>query len=185
MGLFGNLMNKIGTAMEKSMSKNLSGESKEQYEKDQAEKLEKQASFEQKQNEIKEELELHTITATKTALKDLESLLSQINVLDNRKIWVGGFDNYKLKQNSKVVNMFSGNTNIKTISVTNDIFYLCKFDGTNFLAYKSFKKDQVISVDIEGFMSKKIRIKLNDNTQYSVDVTENKDKINELKNEIK
>ncbi|MDD4316026.1 MAG: hypothetical protein PHC84_02570, partial [Clostridia bacterium] len=177
MGLFENLMGKVGNAMEKSMSKNLQGESKEAYEKEKAEKAENKAAFEKDQQAIKDDLASRKIQASSNDLKSPEALLAKIGVIDESKIWVGGFDNFKANQNAKFANIFSGNKNIKIVSLVNGVFYLSKFEDGNFYAYKKFTKEQVASAEIEGLLSKKIRIKLNDNTTYSVDITENKEKL--------
>ena len=65
--------------------------------------------------------------------------------------------------------------------MNNDSFYYCKFDGEYFLAYKKITRENIANVEIENFMSKKFLIKLNDNSVFTIDVTENKNKLADLK----
>lgn len=181
MGLFDYLSKKISNVMEKGISKNLSGESKIEYEKQKQEQKLKAEIAEKNSQAIQAELNLKKTPATKNDLNNLEILLDKISVLDNTKTWVGGFENYKLKQNSKIVNMFSGNKNIRIFAVNAENYYYCKFDGENFLAYKKISKENINKVEIENYFSKKFLVKLNDGSVFTIDVTENKDKLANLK----
>lgn len=182
MGLFNNLMNKIGQKMEKSMSKNLTGDSAKQYqeEKESAESI-KNEKFEQ-EKKYEEQLTPLKTSYSKNDMKNLEQLLEKIKVLDERKLWIGGFDNFKTNQNAKAANLFSGNKNIKILSVNKDTYYLCKFDDDSFYAYKLFNKNEVLKVEVEGLLSKKIKLTFKDGKNYSVDISENKDKAVQFKN---
>lgn len=182
MGIFGKLMSKIGEKMEKSMSKNLTGDSAKLYQEEKEanqaiinEKLEQEKKYEENLNTFK-------TSYSKNDMKNLEQLLEKINVLDEKKIWVGGFDNFKTNQNAKAANLFSGNKNIKILSANNDTYYLCKFDNESFYAYKLFTKDEVLKVEVEGMLSKKIKLTFKDGKNYSVDISENKDKATQFKN---
>lgn len=185
MGLLDKMMQKVGDTMEKTMGKNLSGESKEQYEKDKENKV----SAKQEQDSLKEEAKMalaeHTVPADKTALKDLELLLIKNKTLNEQKNWVGGFDNFRTNQNAKFANILSGNKNVKTISIYGDQCFVCKYDGNNFLAVKQFSKSDVIRFEVEGLVGKKIKLELKDNYKLSIDVTENKEKVAILKNFFK
>jgi hypothetical protein len=185
MGLFNNLMAKVSEKIEKSMSKNLTGESKEQYEKEKAERLAKREEFEKQQQLAQAELDKHKTPANKNELKNIEPLLEKIEVLDDKKLWLAGFDNFKTNQNSKAANLFSGNKNIKVLSLSGDTYYVSKFDGDNFYAYKQFSKEDVVKIEVEGMLSKKIKLNFKDGKSFSVDITENKDKAADFKNLLK
>lgn len=181
MGLLNNLMSKVGNAVEKAVSKNLSGDSKKEYEEYKQKQADQKLATEQKQQEIKNELELHKTTASKNELKELLPLLQKINVLDSNLIWVGGFDNFKTNQNAKAANLFSGNKNIKVFAVNGDTYYLCKFENDSFYAYKMLTKQDITGCEVEGLVSKKLKIKTKDNHPFSIDVTENKEALSKIK----
>ncbi len=185
MGLFDKLMSKVGNAMENSMSKNLQGESKAEYEKEKTERAEEKAKTAAEQDAAKEELQTQRVQATTADMKNPADLLKKINAIDENNVWVGGFDNFKANQNPTFANMLSGNKNLRVLSQANGVFYLSKFQDGCFYAYKKFAKEQVSSCEVEGLMSKSIKIKTNDGTTYSVDVTENKDKLEEIKKALK
>lgn len=185
MGLFDNLMAKVGEKMEKSMSKNLTGESKEQYEKEKTDNLLKKEEFEKQKAEAQAELDTHKIPANKNDLKNLEALLEKIEVLDDKKLWLAGFDNFKTNQNAKAANLFSGNKNIKVLSAKGDTYYLSRFENDIFFAYKKFAKEDLVKIEVEGLMSKKIKLSFKNGKGYSVDITENKDKATKFKNLLK
>ncbi len=185
MGLLGKIMNKVGEKMESVMSKNLTGESKEAYQREQKEKEEIKKVKEDQVQSQKEELELHSISAIKSDLKNLEDLLTKIKVLDNKNFWVGGFENYKLKQNARFSNLFFGNKNIRVLSLIGDTFYVSKFNGSKFYAYGSFTKSDVSEVKIEGMFFKKLKIIFNGKKIFTIDVSKNKNKLKDLKDLLK
>lgn len=181
MGLFGDLMSKVGAKMEAVMGKNMSGESKEAYEKEQQANDEQILEQETQKAESAQELDKHKTTATASDLKNLETLLQTIAVIDQNKQWVGGFDNFKANQNAKAANLFSGNKNIKVLSACDNAFYLSKYHNGSFYAYQMFTKQDVVKLQIEGMLSKKIKLELANGTTYSVDVSENKEMVAVLK----
>ena len=185
MGFFYDLMDKIGKGMEKVMSKNLTGESKEQYEKEKAEKAQSKLEKQEKQQQLQTELDSHKIAVSKTQLKELEPILEKMNTLDEEKIWIGGFDNFRANQNAKAANLFSGNKNIKTLSKHGDDFYVCKYLEEHFVAVKKFAKEDVANFAVEGMVSKSVKLELRDGFKYSVDVSENKEKLTTLKELLK
>lgn len=185
MGFLNNMMDKIGKGMEKVMSKNLSGDSKEQYEKEKEEKEKVKQENESDKLEMQNELALHKVSANKSELKELEPLLKKVDVMDDDKLWIAGFDNFKANQNAKAANLFSGNKNVKTLSKKDDDLFVCKYSDEHFYAIKKFAKDDVVNFTVEGMLGKSVKLQLKDGYKYSVDVTENKDKLTQLKEFLK
>lgn len=185
MGLLDNLMNKIGEKLEQGLAHNMTGESKELYEKEKAEKAIMQAELAKKKEVAQAELDTHKVKIDKNELKNLEVLLQKINVIDTNKLWLAGFDNFKANQNTKAANLFSGKKNIKILSYDGTKYYLSKFDGDNFFAYKQFIKADVTKLEIEGLINKKIKLNFKDGKSYSVDIIENKEKASNFKNMLK
>ncbi|NLB48500.1 MAG: hypothetical protein GX813_01455 [Erysipelotrichia bacterium] len=185
MGLLDKLKSKVGDAMEKSMVKNLQGDSKAAYEKEKAKQVAENVDLASAQVSAKEDLQTRRVAATKAEMKNPDILLRKIGVIDENNIWIGGFANFKTKQNPIFANLLSGNKNLRILSLANGTFYLSRFEKGLFYAYKTFVLEQVQSCKIEGLINKSIRIKLNDGAAYSVAITENKDKIEDLRKVLK
>ncbi len=185
MGLLDKLTEKVGKVVENVTTKSLSGESKELYEKDKASGIESRRERESQLQEKQVEVEKHKVKTDKSSLKELEPLLLKIEALDDNKIWIGGLDNFRTNQNAKFANILSGNKNVKTISICEEQCYICKFDGESFGAFKGFGKADVVLFEAEGLVSKKIKLKLIDGYSVSLDITENKEKVNSLKEFLK
>ena len=57
---------------------------------------------------------LKTLEISKQEFKDLDNFLSRNDLLDNRKLWFAGFDNYRKSSNNAVAeNLFYGNKKLK------------------------------------------------------------------------
>lgn len=173
MGLLDKITKKIGNAIEKAASKNLTGASKEEYEKYKAEK-EKAASEKPTENNI-------SASYSGAELKNLDSLIQKVNAVDEQNLWIAGFPNFKVNQNAIAANLFSGKKNLKFLTYNNGTFYLLRLDNGEIGSYRIFKKENVASVEVSGMMTKSFKVTFKDGTNYSVDVTENKDKIASMK----
>lgn len=161
------------------MSKNLTGESKEEYQKEKAVKEERKHAEEK----AKADLKAMSIKANKEDLKDLTNLLKNSSFVDDNNNWLAGFPNFKTNQNAIVANLFSGKKNLRLLTQNNDVFYLLSINNDAMSPYKAFSKEDVIKVETGSkLLSKSIKLIFKNGDKYSVDVTENKDKIKYFKN---
>lgn len=164
MGIFDKLKNKVLGSIEKSAVSQMSEEDKAKYEAERA--AQKQDVFSDKKE----------MKYTKEETKDLQGLLMKLDVLDERKLWIGGFSKTHSNTNAKFANMFSGHKNLRFIAVKDDVFYMISFKDDIISSYKEFKKENVKSFDKGSVFS----ITLFDKTFLNLDVTQNKSKVNEL-----
>ncbi|MDD4121163.1 MAG: hypothetical protein PHG90_06260 [Clostridia bacterium] len=180
MGFLDNLSKKIGNAIEKSAAQNMTGATKEAYEKEKAERAEAAAKAEASAVPgIMGKYE-------KSDLDNLGALLKKIGAIDESALWIAGFPNFKANQNAFAANLLSGKKNLRFLAKNDDAFYLIKLDEGTISSYKGFRKEDVSSVEAKGgFLTKSFRVELKDRTVYTVDVSENKDKIDQMKNILK
>lgn len=180
MGLWDSLNKKIGNAIENAASKNMSGATKEAYEKEKAENL-----------KTAEEIAKNTVpmisgSYDKAELENLGALLKKIDAVDEENIWIAGFPNYKTNQNAFAANLLSGKKNLKFLASKSGFFYLLKLENGTISSYKGFRKEDVAEVEATGkLLTKSFKVKLKDGTVYTVDVSENKDKIQQIKEKLK
>lgn len=168
------LMDKLANKMEKSMSKNLTGESKEQYEKEQQAKAQKQ----EEATKAKAEIDVLAMDITKEDLKDFNALIKRSNFVDQSDNWIAGFPNFKANYNAVIGNLITGKKNIKVLTQKEDTFYLLSILNNKLSAYKAFTKSDVTKVETASkLLSKSFKIKFSDGQSFSIDVTINKDKI--------
>ncbi len=174
MGIIKKISKKIVDIAEET-SKYLSGDSKTEFEAQEAEVV-----------EVKKEKVVEGYTFKKDQAKDLDKLLGQANFVDGRHLWIAGFDNFKANQNAAAANLFSGKKNLKFLSFKDGDLYLIKFDKDVLLPYRVFSLNDVLLVDTVTKMAKSsIKIKFKDDTQFSIDITENKGSIKDIKDLFK
>lgn len=122
----------------------------------------------------------------KEDLKDLDQLLSGSSFTDERHLWCGGFPNYKFNQNAKAANLLTGKKNLKFISVCEEQFLLLRLEKKQLFPYQIFDKDQVVSVRVDTkLLSKSLRIEFEKGLVFTIDVTENKQKVEAIKKLLK
>jgi len=179
MGLLGKLGQKIGDAMEKSASKNMTGASKEAYE---AEKSEKEIL--EKENVLDEMIE---ISYSKDDLKNLDLLIKRANLIDERKIWVAGFSNFRANQNASAANLFSGKKHLRFFCVKQDVYSFAFFEDDMFKTYRIFRDKDILKTETKTKMlgAGTLKIELKDGKVFTIDVTENKDKLQTIKGMFK
>lgn len=182
MGLINKLKKKVLDAMEKGAAKNMTGASKEAYEKDQALKAESKASDELKRQSVKQ----ISLRFTKEETKDLESLLMKAGALDDKKLWVAGYLNMRQRQNASFANMFSGIKNYKFLTFNNEGVYVLGIKDDVLSSLKEYHIDDVVSVEVKKSLTKSsIRVTFNDKFSYSVDIAENQNRADEIKRKFK
>lgn len=169
MGIFDKIKAKISGAIEKSAVSQMTEEEKAAYE------AEREAM---KPKVVGEELSLRY---TKDEVKDLEALLLKLGAIDARKIWIGDFLKQRHNTDAKFANMFSGHKNLRFLTLKDDIFYMIKFEGDKIYSYKAFKKENVASVK----KSPVFAVTLFEKVSMHLEVTKNKQKVNELINLLK
>lgn len=179
MGLLGKLGQKLGDAMEKSASKNMTGASKEAYE---AEKKEQEA---QKKEQIIDEM--ISIPFSKDDLKDLNGLVNRANLIDENQLWVAGFSNFRANQNASAANLFSGKKHLRFFSVNKEVYSFAFFEDDMFKTYRIFRDQDIKDVDVKIKMlgASTLKIELKDGKLLTIDVTENKDKLQSIKGMFK
>lgn len=69
---------------------------------------------------------LKTLEISKHNFKDLDSFLSNSNLIDDRKLWFGGFDNYNKATNNAVAeNLLYGNKRLRIVCIKdNEVFHV-------------------------------------------------------------
>lgn len=164
MGIFDKLKTKILGKIEKSAVDQMSDEEKAAY------------KAEKEETQKKENIEKLSLKYSTEETKDLEALLTKLGAIDERKIWVGGFLKTRTDTNAKFANMFSGHKNLKFLCVNGNIFYMVWFKDDLIASYKEFKKENVSGVD----KSPVLTVSLFDKTTMRLDVSKNKQMINEL-----
>ena len=180
MGLLDNIGKKIGNAIETSAAKNMTGATKEEYEKEKAAKAEAAAQTASNAvNPISGSFE-------KTELENLTALLKKIGAIDDEGLWIGGFLKLRSNQNAVFANILSGKKNLKFLTYNSGAFYLIRLENGNIMSYKAFRKEDVASVSSKNSLFEKVfKVELKDRTIFVIGVTENKDKIAPMKNKLK
>lgn len=179
MGFLDNLSKKIGNAMEKAVTSNLSGASKEEYEKEMAKR--EAAAAEKAANAVKPV----SGSYEKAELNNLSPLLKKIGAIDASDTWIAGFPNYRSGVNATFANIATGKKNLKILAINGSGFYFIKLDDGTISSYKEFRKEDIASVEVKGLLTKSFEVELKDRTVFTVDVTENKDKVDQVKNILK
>lgn len=171
MGIFSKIGQKIGDAMEKSASKNMTGASKELYEK---EKLEKEQA---KENITV--LPTVDISYSKDDLKNLDELVLRANLVDHAKMWLAGFSNHRTNQNASAANLFTGKKNLRFLTKNESLYYFAHFHDDHFKSYKTFEQTDIRKTEIKTKLlgASTCFIELNDGTVFTIDVTENKEMV--------
>ena len=175
MGILGKISEKIGNAMEKSAAKNMTGDSKKAYEEEQ-----------QKLKELREEQtpeQLIEYKFSKDDLKDLNALLLKANLIDEKNMWIAGLPNFKVNQNSRAANLFSGKKNLRFFTAKDDIYYFALFEKDILRAYRAFKKEHILKVEAKSKLigGSTLKIELIDGKVFTIDVTENKENFESIK----
>ncbi len=163
MGIFSKIKAKVAGAIEKSAVSHMNEEEKAKYEAE-------RAAGKQEVSAAK------TLKYTKTETQDLEGLLMKLGVLDERKIWIGGFLKLRSSTNAKFANMFSGHKNLRFLAVNDNKFYMVNFKDDVIMTNKEFTKENVASISKKPTFA----VTLFDKTAMHLDVTQNKQKVDEL-----
>lgn len=124
---------------------------------------------------------------TKYDYDDLERYLIKNELLDDRRIWFAGYDNYhKSTQNAIAQNLFYGNMKLIIVSIKdNNIIYLSNTkQGFKFRVIGNTNEKNKVS-SLRHILYPTIDITCNDGAFYSVKVMKNKKSIKEFKNTIK
>lgn len=67
---------------------------------------------------------LQTLPISKKDFTSLNAYLERNNLIDSRKLWFAGFDNYRKASNNAVAeNLFYGNKKLKIVSVFENLVY--------------------------------------------------------------
>jgi len=131
--------------------------------------------------------EVRIFERTKNDYNDLEGFLVKNELVDDRRIWFAGFDNYrKSTQNAIAGNLFYGNKKLIIVSIKdNEINYLNN-------SKKGFRLRVIGTLDEKHKVSSLRRIiyptvdiTCNDGEFYSIKVTKHKESIKEFKKTIK
>jgi hypothetical protein len=179
MGLLSKLGQKIGDAMEKSASQNMTGKTKELYEE---EKLKNQENEQHKV--VHESIE---VKYEKDDLKNLDQFIGNSPFVDSEKIWIAGFSNHRTNQNATAANLFTGKKNLRFFMVNKDLFYFAHFVDQQLASFKVMQKSDIRKSDIKSKLigASTVYIEHNDGTKFTIDVTENKAKLEVIKNILK
>lgn len=180
MGLLDNISKKIGNAIEQSAAKNMTGASKEEYEKEKAAK--EQAAAQAAAAAVA------PISGSyqKEELENLDALLKKIGAIDEEGVWIGGYLKLRENQNAIVANILSGKKNLKFLTYNSGLFYLIRLDNGKIMSYKGFRKEDVTSVTSKSnLFATTFKVSLNDRTTFVVDIAANKGKLSELKSKLK
>jgi len=175
MGILGKISEKIGNAMEKSASKHMTGNSKKVYEE------EEQKLKDLKEMQIPEQLIEYKFS--KDELKDLNTLLIKAELIDDKNLWIGGLPNFKVNQNSRASNLFSGKKNLRFFTVRDEIYYFALFEKDILKVYRAFKKEHIVNVEAKSKLigGSTLKIELIDGKVFTIDVTENKENFEAIK----
>ena len=179
MSILGKIGQKIGNAMEKAASNNMTGESKKLYE---------QEKFEREQNEQeKTVIEGFKIEFNKDDLKNINELIQRIPNSDENALWIAGFSNHRTNQNATAANLFSGKKNLRFLIINQDIFYFAHFVDNTFESYKNFVQSDIKKTEIKSKLlgASTLYVELKDGKVFTIDITENKEKLDHIKNIFK
>lgn len=131
--------------------------------------------------------EVRVIEKTKSDYNDLESFLLRNELLDERRIWFAGYDNYRKSTNNAIAgNLLYGNKRLNILCLKdNDINYL-----TN--SKKSYRLSIIGTLDekhkvssLRHILYPVFDITCKSGKFYSLKVTKNKELIKEFKKTIK
>lgn len=166
--------------MEEAAAKNMVGASKDEYEKSKQEVVK---LAEEKQNNT-EVFTTSSIPITSEDLKNLGGMLNKNNLLDSNMVWIGGYNNHRANYNAAVLNLFS-KKKLKFLSLKDNYIYASRISDDQLVTYERFLKDDVQSFEISRkLLSTNINIKLK-NGRYNLAITQNRDKISQLKKILK
>jgi len=95
---------------------------------------------------------LQTLPVTKKDFNNLESYLASNNLIDSRRLWFAGFDNYRKASNNAVAeNLFYGNKKLKIICMNeNQVYHI----GNS----KEGLKVRLLGYDNEKFKMKSMKL---------------------------
>lgn len=107
--------------------------------------------------------------------------------MDERRLWVAGFSNFRANQNASAANVFTGKKHLRFFIVKHDVYYFAFFEDDLFKTYRIFRDKDIKNVDIKIKMlgASSLKIELKDGKILTIDVTENKDKLQSIKGMFK
>lgn len=130
---------------------------------------------------------LNTLQISKQSFKDLGSFLSEHDLLDDRKLWFAGFDNYRKASNNVVAeNLFYGNAKLKIICIKNtEIFHINNSkDGLN-VRLLGHVEDNLKMSSLKLFVHPIVNITCPEGLVYEFKVTKNKGIVKAFKKALK
>ncbi len=131
--------------------------------------------------------EVRLIERTKSDFSDLESFLLRNDLIDEKRIWFAGYDNYrKATQNTIAGNLLYGNKRLIILSINgNEINYLSN-------SKKGFRLNVIGTLDerhkvtsLRHILYPVVDITCSSGEFYSIKVMKNKEGIKEFKKTIK
>lgn len=131
--------------------------------------------------------EIRMLERVKSDFKDLEGYLVKNNLLDDKRIWFGGIDNYNKATNNAIAgNLFYGNKRMVIVTIKdNDIYYLKNTRG-GFKVRNIGSLDEKIKVtSLKILLNPTVDINGRDGDFFSVKVTKNRDMVKVFKKTIK
>ncbi len=128
-----------------------------------------------------------TLQISKKDFKDLDNFLLKNDLIDQKKLWFAGFDNYRKATNNAVAeNLLYGNKKLKIVCIKDDkLYYLNNSkEGLNVrLLGNTEEKFKISSLKI--LLHPTVNITTPHGLTFELKVTKNKGILKEFKREVK
>jgi len=113
--------------------------------------------------------------------------VNRANLIDENQLWVAGFSNFRANQNASAANLFSGKKHLRFFTVNKEMYSFAFFEDDMFKTYRIFRDQDIKDVEVKIKMlgASTLKIELKDGKLLTIDVTENKDKLQSIKGMFK
>lgn len=130
---------------------------------------------------------ISVISNTKEDFNDLESFLRKENLIDQRAIWFGGFDDKtRGGQNAIARNLLYGNKHLMIITVKDDDIYYLRNTKEGFVLYEVGKVSDKYNVKVyRNIMYPSIEIHMRNDKSIHIQSNKNKKQVSVFKKLIK
>lgn len=131
--------------------------------------------------------EVTTIKRDKADYKELEQYLQKHNLIDDRKIWFGGFDDStRGQQNAIARNAMYGNRHLMILSIKEEDVYLLRNGKTEFHVHYVGKTTDKYSIKIHrNILYPSIELHCTNDVSIYLQSNKNKKMMKEFKNTLK
>lgn len=128
-----------------------------------------------------------TLNISKQDFKDLDRFLNDNDLIDDRKLWFAGFDNYRKSSNNAVAeNLFYGNKKLKIVSIKDtEVFHLSNSKEGLKVRLLGSTQEKFKMTSLKILLYPTVNITSPEGLDFEFKVTKNKGIIKEFKKALK